>query len=266
METRDPAKYWEERLARGATIENVGYRGMGRYYNQWMYRLRRRLFLQRAGAALRAGGIDVSRARILDVGSGSGFYIECWLELGAGNVEGVDITHAAVDALSQRFPQLRFRQADIGAAPVAPDASYDVVSCMDVLFHIVDDARYAAALAHISGMLRRGGLFMLTENCLHGQTLRSEFQTSRSLAEIEDLLARSGLELISRTPVFVLMNAPVDSRSRALRWYWEAMRRTASRAEAAGFAAGAALYALEYPLTRLLREGPSTEMLICRKR
>lgn len=263
---QDVQQYWEGRLSRGVSVETVGFRALGRRFNEWMYRVRGKDFTERVREAMRRENLDPARARVLDVGCGSGFYIERWKELGARSITGFDITQASVKTLSEKFPDLRFRQADIGSTvvPDVPDA-YDAISCMDVLFHIVDDARYASALHNIATMLRPGGLFVFTENCLHGPTIRSTFQTSRSLPEIEALLRDAGLSVVSRTPVFVLMNSPVDSRSRALHAYWNTLQRAVQRAEAIGWAAGAALYCVERPLTRMLSEGPSTEMVIAKK-
>jgi SAM-dependent methyltransferase len=262
----DVSQYWEERLGRGASLENVGFRALGRNFNAWMYRVRRARFLERVHEAMRSAGIDAAQARVLDAGCGSGFYVECWKKLGVRSITGFDITKASVTALGARYPDVRFRQVDIGA-PVLPDApaSYDAVSCMDVLFHIVDDDRYASALRNIATMLRPGGLFIFTENCVHGPVIRSAFQTSRPLSEIEALLHGCGFELLSRAPVFVLMNSPIDSNSRSLQTYWKTLQRAVMRAEAIGWAAGAALYCIERPLTRLLSEGPSTEMLIAKR-
>ncbi|MEZ5363358.1 MAG: hypothetical protein R2748_13700 [Bryobacterales bacterium] len=44
------------------------------------------------------------------------------------------------------------------------------------------------------------------------------------------------------------------------------MRMVQRSEEAAGYALGAALYPLELLLRRIVREGPSAEIAICRKR
>src|SRR5688500_18643814 len=78
-------------------------------------------------------------AEILDVGSGTGFYVDRWLRLGA-RVTGLDLTEVAVRELGRSFPQARFVQGDIGAElePLTlTPASFDAVSAFDVLFHIV---------------------------------------------------------------------------------------------------------------------------------
>src|ERR1043166_8271428 len=105
---------------------------------------------------------------VLDVGSGTGFYVDRWLRLGA-RVTGLDLTEIAVAELSRAFPAARFLRADIGASldgvPLAP-GWFDAVSAFDVLFHIVDDAQYARAFENIPSLLRPGGWFLGPENFL----------------------------------------------------------------------------------------------------
>lgn len=263
----DLAEYWEQRLAGGPSLQQVGFRALGRRFNEWMYRVRRAGFLREMRAAMREAGMDPATARILDAGCGSGFYLERWQELGIRSISGCDLTEAAVTALRGRFPRLGFQQADIGLPDALfPQGRYDAISCMDVLFHIVDDRKYETAFENFSLMLRPGGLLVFTENCLHGPAIRTPYQASRTLAEIEAVLDRTDFTIVSRKPVFVLMNTPVDSTSALLRTYWNLLMRVVSCSEALGGIAGALLSILEIPLTRLLREGPSTELLICRRR
>lgn len=98
--------FWEERLAADWNETGVGYRALGRAFNTWMYRVRREVFLREVGRL----PLDVRAADVLDVGSGTGFYVDLWKELGARSVTGCDLTQAAVDRLRDRFPGTPFRQ------------------------------------------------------------------------------------------------------------------------------------------------------------
>lgn len=203
--------------------------------------------------------------QVLDVGSGSGFYVDLWRRLGA-RVAGCDITDAAVDALRKRYPGVPFERADVGErGALGESARYDAVSAMDVLFHIVDDARWRAALANIANVLRPGGAFVLSDNFVHGAALRASTQVSRSLEEFERELSRNGFDVLVRRPVFALMNTPVDTANGLYRTLWRATTAVARRREFLGGLAGMMLYPIEIALTSMLREGPSTELMICRK-
>ena len=134
---------------------------------------------------------------------------------------------------------------------------------MDVLYHIVDDSRFAQALRNIADLLTPGGRLIFTDNLLHGDSQRSTHQTSRSLEEVTRLLGESGLEIELRRPVFFLMNTPVDSNSRLLKGSWRVLSSLARLG--GGRVVGAVLYPVDLALGSLLSEGPSTEIVVCRK-
>jgi SAM-dependent methyltransferase len=260
-ESFDPLAFWEERLQH-FDLSAVGYAGLGLRYNRWLYRVRSFVFRR----TLRRAGLNVDSAQVLDVGSGTGFYINEWLRAGAKDVIGSDLTRVATGRLRETFPQLEFVQLDISAEPAFPAASFDVISAFDVLFHVVDDHRYRAAIANIATLLREGGYFVFSENFVRGQPAKHVHMVSRSRAEIEGLLAEFGFDVVIRRPMFILMNSPIDSGSAILHVIWDHLRRIVSCHEAFGAAAGALLFPLEVALVSILRQGPSAEVMVCRKR
>lgn len=257
MSTKD---FWEDRLASDWTETGVGYRALGKAFNVWMYRVRREVFL----AEMERAPLDIPASAVFDIGSGTGFYVDLWRELGAPSVTGSDITSSAVRNLRERFPDEEFHVFD-AASPELPVAagSYDIVSAMDMLFHITDDAGHAQALRNAAALLRPGGHFVFSENFLFGPEQRGPRQVNRSMHTIERELAAAGLEPIRHTPMFVLMNAQVDApwlRRRA----WAVVMRSLVAAGLGGLA-GRLLHPLELRLVRSRTEGPSTELMICRK-
>lgn len=266
MSQLDVRQYWEKRFERGPSLATVGWLGLGLAYNRWMYRVRAAVFTRRVRDAFRKRAIALKTARILDVGSGSGFYIGLWRRLGVSDVQGCDLTAAAVAKLQQVHSDCRFVQADIGDATLShTTSSFDAISAMDVFFHIVDDARYAQAIQNCAALLRPGGLLMFSDNFVHGASQRSAHQASRSLDEIEAIVRASGLSIDERRPMFVLMNAPIDTNNRAILQFWSLLTRIVRRSEIFGFLAGALLYPIELVSASALKEGPSTELMICSK-
>ena len=254
----DPERYWSDRLEQTFSLGGVGWLGLGEPYNRWMYAVRRRVFRRVVHDRL-----DLRRARVLDVGSGTGFYVSLWGELGAGDVTGSDLTGVSVERLRSRFPGVRFEQIDISSVGLPLDGPYDAISAMDVLYHIVDDDRYAQALRNIADLLTPGGRLIFTDNLLHGDAQHWAHGTSRSLDEVTRLLGESGLEIELRRPVFFLMNTPVDSKSRVLKGSWRVLNALARFG--AGRFVGAVLFPVDLALGSLLSEGPSTEIVVCRK-
>lgn len=243
-------------------MHGAGYIELGRHYNNWLYKVRSGVFLKRMAATRR----NFSNASVLDVGCGTGFYIERWKQLGAGKITGLDITDVAIRTLRRKHPDCAFHQMDIGANIESLGThKFDVISAFDVLFHIVDDERYERAIHNIYSLLNAGGLFVWSENFLREAPLRGTHQVCRTLYSIENILAATGFEIVERRPIFYLMNAPLDTRNRFIRRLWQIISETVKRSEPAGFIVGGLLYPLELALISLARESPTTEMMICRR-
>ena len=259
--TFKPGDYWEERLRSSFDERGVGDISLPRSYNKYLYGVRRRVF----GRAVKRISVDLATARVLDVGAGTGFYVREWLSRRVGDLTGLDISPTAIARLKATFPEVTFVNADI-AELSAPEAvgRFDIVSAFDVLFHIVDDVRYKTALANIAAILRQGGWFLYSDNLVPTEA-RIEHQVSRSEREILLALERSGFEVVSRIPMFVLMNDPVRaSNPLAQRWF-SRVTAASRKSERWGEIIGGLLYPLEIAATRLVAHGPSTEVLLCRR-
>jgi SAM-dependent methyltransferase len=118
--------------------------------DHWWYRGRRRV--------LRA---ELDRlplpadARLLDAGCGSGRTLD---ELARyGRVAGVDLSPEAVGAARRRGHE----DVQVGRVEALPfaDATFDVVTCLDVVEHTPDDR---ATLAELRRVTRPGGLLIVT--------------------------------------------------------------------------------------------------------
>jgi SAM-dependent methyltransferase len=256
----EPERYWSERLGETFSLAGVGWLGLGESFNRWMYAVRRRVFRRTI-----RGLLKLDAARVLDVGSGTGFYVKLWRELGVSDITGSDLTAVAVERLRLLFPALRFEQVDISQKVIQLDGPFDAISAMDVLFHVVDDDAYEQALHNLAMLLTPGGRLIFTENLLHGETQSADHQTSRSLRHVEALLRKAGLELELRRPMFVLMNTPVDSDSGLLQRSWTAVTLLVSQGPRWAYLVGCVLYPLEVALTTIFSEGPSTEIVVCRR-
>jgi SAM-dependent methyltransferase len=259
----EPGAYWEKRLNEHWGPQGVGHIALGERYNRWLYLLQKKVFLRHA-RRLAAGP---ARPAVLDIGSGTGFYVGLWKEAGAGSLTASDITQTAVRNLRQKFPDVECLLLDIGA-PLAEEfagRSYDRISAFAVLYHITDDERYARAIANMYRLLKPGGTLVISENFVHGAASRHPFQVNRSLAEITRLLEGTGFHIRKRRPMFVLMNYPVDSRSRLRLLFWRGLTASIRRFPALGSLWGMLLYPLDRFLSLLLREGASTELMVCGK-
>lgn len=261
----DAHQYWNSRLREQFSLEGVGWLGMSEPFNRWMYKVRRDVFVREVTRHIG----DMSNMRVLDVGSGTGMYVDLWKNLGVAEVVGSDFSEVAVDNLRGRFPADEVVQLDITEQDRSTDIynrQFDVVSAMDMLFHIVDDDAYERAIGNLLDLLRPGGLLVFTENFLRGATQHGEHQVSRSVDVIESLLRSSNATPVTRRPTFVLMNTPIDSHSRALHFWWRHLGATVRRGPRIANLLGGAVYGVESCLLRVGHyRGPSTKLAIWRK-
>lgn len=260
------------------SFQSVGDQESGSQYHKWVHRLRGRVF-ERVARGL---PVDWPRSRVLDVRSASGFYVDQWHRLGVPKVVGADISELAVRHLTRRFPGDEFVRVDLGgklpphvtrlSAGGTADAEgrvavpgFDAISAMDVPFTTTDDTEFARAFRNIASLLRPGGWFLWSDSFPRHDASQVKDQESRPLRESEAALRAAGFDIVDRRPMFVLMNYPADTRSRLARWSWSAMMTLAAAAEPLGWMLGAVLYSVDRQLTRVMKESPSTEIMICRR-
>lgn len=254
--------YWESRLRDNWGLEGVGYMRLGSGFNRWMYRVQTSVF-RRAVTPLRD---DWRGVEVLDIGSGTGHYVKLWQDLGVRALSAADFTDVVVEKLRAAFGCDCY-SFDVGGE--LPDAlagrQFDVVSAFAVLYHIMDDESYARAIRNISQLTAPRGLFVFSENFVHGPTQRFRNFVARRLVDIEALLQANGFIVRKRVPMFVLMNVPVDTDGTAARVVWRTCMAPVRRFNAVGAVAGALLYYPEIALTSMMSEGPSTELMVCER-
>lgn len=261
MSSFEAKAYWESRLRQRYDQRGVGDIGMSRAYNSRLYDVRRTVF----GRAVKRIPGDPRTWKVLDVGSGTGFYLDAWARLGVRSITGLDFTDQATIKLRDAFPSVSILKADIGASSPPPqiESGHDVVSAFDVLFHVVDDQQYRQALSNIARSLKPGGWFIWSENLVPREQRLTHY-VSRDESMILGAVEEAGFRVTDRIPAFVLMNDPVRSESRLLRKWYSVLHKLVA-GEIVGAVAGAALVGVERVATRMVRRAPGTEVLICRR-
>jgi 2-polyprenyl-3-methyl-5-hydroxy-6-metoxy-1,4-benzoquinol methylase len=253
-------EYWEKRLSEKWSLHGVGHICYGQPFNEWAYRVRKRVFLRQ----VRALPVNFPEARVLDVGSGTGFWLQVWKALGVRSLAGLDLTQVAVAKLREKFPDVEMSQQDIAdpRALVKFQLQFDVISAIDVLYHITSDREYEQAIRNIAAMLKPNGYFVFSENLIRSRPRREEHWVGRTREDILRALSCEGLQNRRKVPRFVCMNSPSRASSSFL---WRAAMAPVRVLPALGHVYGAALYPLELVLTRVIQEGPSVELVICQK-
>ncbi|MCB0402199.1 MAG: class I SAM-dependent methyltransferase [Flavobacteriales bacterium] len=261
MEKFNPQSYWEERLEENFNLHGVGDISLGVNYNNYLYKIRKYAFHK----VMKRLKVNFTDKAILDIGSGTGFYIERWKELHVKSITGSDFTNVVVKNLSERFPDSRFIQMDAGEKIQDPQPQYDFISAFDVLFHIVEDERFDQAIKNIHGLLNEQGYFVISDNFIHGDTQRIKHQVSRSYEYMMNVIQSTGFKPVATVPMFVLMNDPVDTKSRVMRKIFWIITKTVRKGEGWGKFVGSMLTPFEKLLISLKTESPSTEIRVFQK-
>jgi SAM-dependent methyltransferase len=101
--------------------------------------------------------------RILDLGCGQG---RCMPELAAlfprAQLTGADVSRVGLDLARERFPRAEYLQLDDDGVVPAPDSSFDLITMVDVIEHVVDAGTESRAL---NRLLRPGGWAIITTPC-----------------------------------------------------------------------------------------------------
>jgi SAM-dependent methyltransferase len=259
-----PREYWEKRLSEKWGLHGVGHLSYGRPYNEWLYRVRKQVFLRQ----LRRLPVQLSQADVLDIGSGTGFWLQMWKTLGLREVVGSDLTYVAVQNLRKENPGTDVLELDITdeEAIAKIGRQFDLISAFDVLFHIVEEKRFTSAIKNIARLLRPGGYFFFSDCLLHKSSRRATHEVDRTLEDFNRELQASGLEVCSRVPVFVLMNTPIDLPVEFPQFAWRLIMAPVRLLPWLGHVYGLLLYPVELLLTMFLQESPTTEMVMCQKR
>jgi SAM-dependent methyltransferase len=270
--------FWQERY-RKFDLTTSGHLDLPEAYNRWLYRMKSKKIL----AAAERHGLDLREARVLEFGCGTGVYVEMWKNLGVPELTGFDIAQVSADTLQSRFPGYRFQQADLGdpglvrsymarrmnasTSASAPSVKrHDFITAFNVLYHIVEDAPFRQALKNANALAEPGALFLITDLFVHGPEELHGYMKYRTLGSYIEALSAAGFEVLDRKPVYVTMVKAVDAgrglKKRAFDGYWSRVTPWIDRSPDG---MGRLLYAADSILTRLFREGPSLELLACRK-
>ncbi|UOO82996.1 bifunctional 2-polyprenyl-6-hydroxyphenol methylase/3-demethylubiquinol 3-O-methyltransferase UbiG [Uruburuella testudinis] len=96
----------------------------------------------------------ISGKTVLDVGCGGGILTESMAKLGAAHATGIDMAEkslkiAKLHALEQNVPNINYRCIRVEDLAVEAPASFDVVTCMEMMEHVPDPAAIVAACAKL---------------------------------------------------------------------------------------------------------------------
>jgi SAM-dependent methyltransferase len=203
----DQQAYWKSRVAGQIDLGVVGLRSLGREYNEYIYRRR----LEVITAVIRDSKKPISKLRVLDIGCGSGFYVEFWRNLGVGDLVGLDVSADSVALMTARYPDFTFHAMDAtdSAAFEGIEGKFDIITIFDVMYHIIDDDSALRLLLNVSGRLSDGGAILLFDHIGRRDYSFVGHVRFRGRETYRSWLNVAGLSLTRRVPLFVFLIPPV---------------------------------------------------------
>jgi SAM-dependent methyltransferase len=266
--------YWRS-LHERQDLSAVGQSSLTAGLNSWIYRsigrnLRR--FAKRNGLA---GG---ESRRMLEVGVGTGYWVDLWKDLG-WRVDGCDLVDAAVERLREQHPGGRFWQSDVSDERGLPansgglaDDAYDLVTATSILLHVTEPKAFRRALTNLAAVVAPAGHLLLVEPALLIEKRQPPYdphKTSRMriLRSYVEPLRELGLELVVVEAVTVLAANPLEARSprrlSAYQWWWRQVARARNHAVLATIL-GPVMFLGDQILMRT-GEAPTAKVLLFRR-
>ncbi|MFH0864238.1 MAG: methyltransferase domain-containing protein [Candidatus Gottesmanbacteria bacterium] len=150
------AEYWSNRLSRYRyALKGVGDEGVSEKENEKRYKNTSIKLM----TLLKQKKIDCKRIRVLDIGSGNGFYAQLLANLGVTKYVGLDITDCLFPKLKKQFPLFKFFKKDISQDRIG--STYDLILMIDVTEHIVTEDRLTMAMDNVKKSLSPSGTFIV---------------------------------------------------------------------------------------------------------
>lgn len=188
----DPYAYWDDRHASRDELTSGGHIGLGEPGNLLFYR-------QRLGTLIELIGDQLTFRHpldVLDAGCGKGFFSDDLTRCGH-HVVGIDASPVAIDHC-RRNAAGTYKQAGLDEYTRA--VLFDVVYCIDVTFHILDDALWRRSVENLGSLVRCGGRFILTEADVQDREPRGTYVVHRPLDTYHALLEPHGFHFVEYRP------------------------------------------------------------------
>src|SRR5688572_14844297 len=184
----NPIDYWEARHADlKGDHRNVGNKKLSSQEN--LHRICSKAI--RVGHHLGLLGVP-SGAHVLDAGCGAGVVSGLLADAGF-RVTGVDCSPSAIVAARERVGAT-FETAALSDFRLA--RKFAAVLCLDVLYHVVDDAEWERSLANLAAHVDEGGFLVLVEYFEGYGKKSAEHVRWRSERHYADVLHGLGFELL----------------------------------------------------------------------
>jgi 2-polyprenyl-3-methyl-5-hydroxy-6-metoxy-1,4-benzoquinol methylase len=186
--------YWDRRHATEDDLASGGNIGYDRATNAMLYAVRTARLVDVLG-----GRTDpAAPLRVLDAGCGKGHFSRALAAFG-WVVDAIDTSARAIAECRERGgPHETYEVSAL--TDWSPPRLYDAVVCIDVLYHLMDDAEWEASIRHLGSLVRLGGILGLVDHDRAEDRVWRDYQKTRAPQRYRDLLAQCGFEVTRFVP------------------------------------------------------------------
>lgn len=273
MNYYDAEEFWDRTLKSRPDLTGVGHGAYGPNYNRFLYRAKVRALM----IALKRTDLSIEGRTILDVGCGFGFFTDILKRLGCNSYTGIDLAPIAIRRATESHPEYAFHTIDISdesCSKISALGTFDVVCCFDVIYHIVDPARFKRAVDNLWSCVSPGGWLLLSDSfwkrdLVPGGSLEPHPGSvphvcfHRMAAYEETLFSFKDFQQVDVIPMYFLFNRPIIGTRfpwNRPRLSWHLRYRFHERG-----AVLKTMYVLD-SILRLVPWNPSLKLLVARKR
>jgi SAM-dependent methyltransferase len=198
----DSRRFWEDRLRTNPNLRGTGHRSFDLTYNKWLYQAQWDCLDQ----LLEKHKIKLAGRSVLDVGSGTGFYIKYYAEHGAVPIFGMDITETSAQYLRKYYPSSFFLTCDVAGNALPLRRGFHLISAMSILYHIIEDSRFERSLHNLCQQLEGGGYLLLTDTFSRSLLPTAGHARFRTLDMYRSVFAQHEISIIEMMPIYYLLN------------------------------------------------------------
>jgi 2-polyprenyl-3-methyl-5-hydroxy-6-metoxy-1,4-benzoquinol methylase len=185
----DANYYWDNRHAsHRAALTGVGHIGLSEAQNAVDYDAK----ISNVIGLLEHQIGPLKGQSVLDAGCGIGVLTDAFAKRGA-RMTGVDFSLNAITLARNAVPKATLQVCALDA--IDADHIYDAVICIDVLFHVVDDAKWKSAIRRLLRAAKRGRPILIQEEFIDTNTSADHVRW-RTLKDYEAVLIRLGAKII----------------------------------------------------------------------
>jgi 2-polyprenyl-3-methyl-5-hydroxy-6-metoxy-1,4-benzoquinol methylase len=193
-------KYWDDRLSSNLNLRGTGHRAFNLQYNEYLYQAQADCLTK----LLDKWDINLANKKLLDIGSGTGYYIDYYKKRNASGVSGLDLSKTSVDYLKSKYPEFNFHVEDISGPSLEYLGTFDFISAISVIYHVIDNRKFSQTLINLSVLCKPGGYLLISDAFTKSWSLSAQHAHLRSLEEYQ--LSKYNYKVIDISPIYYLLN------------------------------------------------------------